>query len=572
LLASAALVTAALAATQTPAGAAGTQTIQAPEMVCAAATPGHRACGAIRLVTRQVSDSTATRLKAAGMARSASTDLGSGPAGGYTPAQLAKAYGLKTGAKTTQTVGIVDAFDDPTVRSDLNTFDSNYGFPAETGRSFKVLNQNGNASPLPTPDTGWAGEITLDVQAVRAICRHCKILLIEAKSNSDSNLAAAVNTAVAKGAKIVSNSYGGPESPADPPTLRQAYNHHRVAILASTGDDGWFGWDHVNQGGSSDNQPQAPASYNTVVGVGGTSLFLNSNGTRAGEQVWNDNGSFDAYGSTIGASLGAAGSGCSNLYNAQRWQQKVSGYKSLGCGSVKRADVDVAADADYFTGFDVFQTYGAVPTGWSTFGGTSLASPLIAGMWGLAGGPHGVKYPALTLYGHFKSTRKNLYDVTIGGTGACDTASTTGCASFFGGNPNAVVGSLVDCAWGPTGPGTLRHRAQCYAQRGYDGVSGVGTPKNSSVFKAIGPHARISVSGTVRKGSKHAFSAARSTDPFPGGSIKQYVWHWGDGHKTTTTQATAKHTYTSKGKVTITLTVTDNYRRSGTTSTKVTVH
>src|SRR4051794_27929415 len=91
-----------------------------------------------------------------------------GPAGGYTPAAFAKAYGINTGRSTNLTVGIVDAFSNPNVRADLAAFDAHYRLPVETGSSFKVLNQDGHASPLPPPNSGWGLEIDLDVQAVRA--------------------------------------------------------------------------------------------------------------------------------------------------------------------------------------------------------------------------------------------------------------------------------------------------------------------------------------------------------------------------------------------------------------------
>src|SRR5581483_3938103 len=123
---------------------------------------------------------------------------------------LATAYGLNNGASTNQTVAIVDAFADPSVKADLNTFDAHYGLPHETSTSFKVITQTGstNLSGV-TPDAGWAGEITLDVQTVRGLCHKCRILLVEANSSSDADLAAGVNQAVHQGAKIVSNSYGG---------------------------------------------------------------------------------------------------------------------------------------------------------------------------------------------------------------------------------------------------------------------------------------------------------------------------------------------------------------------------
>lgn len=543
------------------AGAAGS-TVWVAKPMCAAATPGHRSCLGMRLVRERATGAEQGGVRA-GSARPALSD---GPAGGYTPAQLAKAYGVNVGAAaaSTQTVAIVDAFDDPSVKPDLAAFDTFYGIAAETPSSFRVVNQAGVAGPLPAPDAGWAGEITLDVQAVRGLCRRCKILLVEADSSSNDDLAAAVDEAVTLGAKEVSNSYGGPETDGNTAMVRASYNHHGVAITASTGDDGWYGWDRFNEGVPSDEVPSAPASFNTVVGVGGTSLYLNPNATRAGEQVWNTNGPSDIWGSNFGAALGAAGSGCSTLFAPQRWQRFVAGYGTLGCGSSLRSGVDIAADADPFTGFDVFQTYPNVTGSWETVGGTSLSSPLVAAMWALAGGPRGVTYPSLSLYGHFKGdTKRPTYDVSVGGTGLCDTSTITACSNAAGGNPNDLGAGLVDCAFPSAGAGVLANRAQCYAQTGYDGVSGVGTPAGVRVFTPDGPTAAIKPPGTVTHGAAKVFSAAGSRDPFPGGSITTYRWNWGDGHSTTTTGATASHTYASKGTHTITLTVTDNYGRTG---------
>ena len=164
-------------------------------------------------------------------------DLTSGPAGGYTPAQLAKAYGVNRFAATSQTVAIVDVFNAPTLRQDTNTFDKRYGLPAETSTSLKIVNQSGGTN-LPKPDAGWAGETSLDVQAVRAMCAKCKILVVLGWSDATSNLNKAVIYA-AKHASIVTNSYGMPESDGITSADRAAYNHPGVAILASTGDDGW---------------------------------------------------------------------------------------------------------------------------------------------------------------------------------------------------------------------------------------------------------------------------------------------------------------------------------------------
>ena len=172
------------------AGAAGS-TVWVAKPMCAAAAPGYRSCLGMRLVRERATSANEDVVRA----RSARPALADGPAGGYTPAQLAKAYGVNVNAAaaSTQTVAIVDAFDDPSVKTDLAAFDAFYGIPAETSSSFRVVNQDGNTSPLPTADAGWAGEITLDVQAVRGLCRRCKILLVEADSSSNDDLAAAVD-------------------------------------------------------------------------------------------------------------------------------------------------------------------------------------------------------------------------------------------------------------------------------------------------------------------------------------------------------------------------------------------
>jgi hypothetical protein len=561
---------------------AGTTTVQLPQRLCAAALPGESSCLAIRLVTKQVSSATAAQLREAGLARPAVvSSVASGPAGGYSPGQLAAAYGVNPSAATSQTVAIVDAYDDPTVLADLNAFDAQYGLPAETSSSFKVVNQSGG-STLPSPDPGWSGEITLDVQTVRGLCHACKILLVEANSANNPDLGAAVDEAVSLGARIVSNSYGGTEFPSDPQA--SDYNHPGVAILASTGDDGWYGWDGFNLGAVSNGVPDVPASYSTVVGVGGTTLDLNPNGTRASETVWNDNGPFDAEGyafaNTYGITGGAAGSGCSKIYTAQIWQRDVSGYSTLGCGATFRNGVDIAADADYFTGYDICQNYGNTNSsscGWETVGGTSLASPLVAAMWGLAGGPAGVNYPAMTLYGHFHTAPAQLYDVTVGGTGACDNTDPTPCGNFFGvSNPNTLGFGLLDCQWAASGVAVLANKYQCDAEPGYDGVSGVGTPNGVAPFQPISPSAVIQSPGTLTVGVSHNFSASGSSAPFPGDSITQYKWDWGDGSTSTSAAATASHTYASPGTKTVTLTVTDsdsalNGGRIGSKSIQLTV-
>ena len=147
----------------------------------------------------------------------------------------------------------------------------------------------------------------------------------------------------------------------------------------------------------------------------------------------------------------------------------------------------MSALADPYTGYDIYDsTPNNDVSGWQTFGGTSLASPLMAAMFALAGGAHGVQYPAQTLYKNFKSAgSKDFYDVTEGGNGFCGGSSPAECASIFPSSegPNKYFGAKVDCAFkGTTSTQTGATRA-CDAATGYDGPSGVGTPKGLSGLK-----------------------------------------------------------------------------------------
>src|SRR5213076_992524 len=100
--------------------------------------------------------------------------------------------------------------DDPNAESNLGVYRAKFGLPACTTANgcFKKVNQSGGTTP-PTGNTGWAEEISLDVDMASAICPNCNILLVEASSNSYANLGTAVNRAATMGAKSISNSYGG---------------------------------------------------------------------------------------------------------------------------------------------------------------------------------------------------------------------------------------------------------------------------------------------------------------------------------------------------------------------------
>ena len=393
-----------------------------------------------------------------------------GPAGGLTPADLASAYGyIPAAGGSGQTVAVVDAYDDPAIEADLATFDGEYGLPACTAADgcLEKVGQTGRTTALPPVDTrGWSVEITLDVETVHAVCQGCRILLVEAESESLADLADATNEAVSLGATEVSNSYGGLETEFGA-AEQAAYDHPGVVVAAAAGDSGYLNWDRLLETLEAPGLPDAPASLPTVVAVGGTSLKLTTRGTRASESVWNDSGRPSR--SAEFKQFSATGGGCSTLFTAPAWQQSVAGWASSGCGT-RRLDNDVAADADPYTGFDIYDSYvydAEFKPGWLTVGGTSLSSPLISALYALAGGAHGVSYPAQTVYGHLGQSSA-LYDVRRGGDGYCDGEEARSC-----GEPeaNELLGD-IDCL------GTTA----CDAAAGFDGPSGVGAPKGLAAF------------------------------------------------------------------------------------------
>jgi subtilase family serine protease len=496
-----------------------------------------------------------------------------GPAGGMTPGDLASAYGLTTTGGSGQTIALIDAYNDPNIDADLQAFDTQYGLSSctEAGGCLRVVNQTGGTIlPGNDPDTGWAVEESLDVEAAHSVCQGCKLVVVEASSQSLSDLATAANEAVKLGATEVSNSWGYPEG--DSTTAIQSdFNHRGVVVTSATGDDGYYSFDQL----AATNQDLIPAAYNTVVAVGGTSLFLGQNGVRQSETAWNDNGPQDYYELNIGIPFGAGGGGCSTLFPAQGWQASLSVWASTACASF-RLDADVSAVADPLTGFDIYDSYDGDSStwtpGWGTIGGTSMASPIIAAVYALAGGAHGVPYPAVTLYGR----PGRAYDVTAGGNGWCggEGAAQCGCSNAFlcaDPNPNLNGWGIVDCAWDASGNATAGDRA-CDAQAGYDGPTGWGTPNGLTAFQKTGPTPTISGPTTIANGTSGTWTAT-TKDPFPGGGVVSYSWNWGDGSaKTVTTTGSASHTYTS-GSVTrtITLTLTDNYGVTGAKTYSVTV-
>ncbi len=214
----------------------------------------------------------------------------------------------------------------------------------------------------------------------------------------------------------------------------------RASITSKAGG----GSDPHRLAGSVAEKPSFPASAPDVISVGGTTLHLTAEGTRESEPVWNGDGPANE---NKGSGHVVSGGGCSTVFTAQPWQQNVLGWSGTGCGS-KRLDDDVAADSGF--GLSIYDNYncgkaceeehfGISPYEWRVVGGTSLSSPIVAAMFGLAGGAGGVSYPAATLYSHFGESSA-FFDVTEGGDGYCDAAPESIC-----GKPNTKFGELLDC-------------------------------------------------------------------------------------------------------------------------------
>lgn len=323
---------------------------------------------------------------------------------GYGPAQFRTAYGLPVSASRVQTIAIVDAYNDPNIESDLGVYSTQFGLPACTTANgcFKKVNQAGGTS-YPQTNASWSIEISLDVEVAHAICPNCKILLVEATTNSFANLIAAEDYARTH-ANVVSNSWGGSEFSRETTSAHDGhFSHPGIPITFSSGDTGYGA--------------QYPASSQYVTAVGGTTLSLNSNNTRKSETVWS-----------------GAGSGCSAYEPKPTWQ------KDAGC--IRRTVADVSADANPNTGAAVYDTVKYQGrSGWFKVGGTSLASPIIAAIYALAGNGASTidaSYP----YSH----TSGLFDVTSGSNGTCG-------------------GSYL-----------------CTGKAGYDGPSGLGAPKGTTAF------------------------------------------------------------------------------------------
>ncbi|MDF8264816.1 S53 family peptidase [Luteipulveratus flavus] len=408
---------------------------------------------------------------------------------GYAGAQLQKAYGVNSAIASGNdgrgvTVAVIDAYASPTAAQDLETYSAAHGLPSTKGLFTQdvapgTYNRATNKKQDPQ---GWAGEESLDLEAVHTTAPGANIRYVSAPNNY-RDLDAALNHVVDKhSADIITNSYGyGGEA------LPQGYIKPQldaqiqaategISVFFSSGDSG----DETGGDSSVAPTPDWPASSPWVTAVGGTSLGVAQDGSRQFELGWETARSTLSGGAwTTPAYQYGSGGGTSRLFAQPAYQQGVvpdSLSRTYGGGAM-RVVPDVSALGDPTTGMRVGQTQ-TFPDGHTAYseyriGGTSLASPLYAGIWALAvqkHGAYGLANP--TLY----AARGVSYDITKN-----DRAAYPGAVRVdYKNGVDAAQGYVYTARWFDVDePLTIHVRS------GYDDVTGVGSPNGQAWLDAV---------------------------------------------------------------------------------------
>ncbi|MEV4038875.1 S53 family peptidase [Streptomyces umbrinus] len=397
---------------------------------------------------------------------------------GYTGKQLRAAYGAGRATGKGVTVAITDAYASPTIAADAATYAARHGDAAYGGGQLSQV--------LPTQYTrteecgaaGWYGEETLDVEAVHAVAPASNIVYVGAESCYDDDLLDSLGKIVdGHLADIVSNSWGDIEAN-QTPDLAAAYDQvfqlgaiEGIGFYFSSGDNG----DEVANTGTK--QVDTPANSAWVTAVGGTSLAVGKGDTYKWETGWgtlratlSDDGK--SWTDFPGAYTSGAGGGTSATVKQPFYQRGVvpSALAKANGKQAMRTVPDISAIADPNTGFLVGQTQ-TFPDGTQKYdeyriGGTSLASPVIAGIQALAqqqrgGHPIGFANPAI--YDRYGS--KLYHDVTDRPTGRDLAVARVDFVNAF----DASEGLLTSVR-------SLGKDSSLKAVRGYDDVTGVGSP------------------------------------------------------------------------------------------------
>ncbi|MGA7501980.1 MAG: S53 family peptidase [Isosphaeraceae bacterium] len=293
--------------------------------------------------------------------------VASGPTG-YTPQQIQSAYGINqikfsggtvAGNGAGQTIAIVDAYNDPNIQADLNMFDTHFGLPATTVT--RVNETGGTSYPASDPTGGWELEESLDVEWAHAVAPAANIVLVEASSDSLSDLFKAVSYASDRlGVSVVSMSWGTTEFWGES-AYDSIFNHTGVTFVAASGDSGaWYG-------------PMYPSVSPNVLAVGGTSLTLAAGNTYGSETGWSDStGGFSGFDSDWWT------------YELEPSYQTAT-LQAVGLNYGVRTTPDVSFDANPNTGVAVYDSVSySGQSGWFQVGGTSAATPAWAGLVAIA--------------------------------------------------------------------------------------------------------------------------------------------------------------------------------------------
>lgn len=407
---------------------------------------------------------------------------------GYLPAQLRSAGNLDKSINagyngSGQTIGIVDAYASPTITRDTNDYMLAQGEPLMT--KYKQLapkpSEFNDKADCQQP-SGWQGEQTMDVESAHSVAPGANILY-SGGFNCGGGLDIALSKILDKGlADMVSNSYGYSGEAVGNDVLRGEQNMHiqaageGIGMYFSSGDAG--DESHGLLGG--DPSPDFPASSPFVTAVGGTSEAIGANGEYKGEVGWGnyaDPVTDDEYSSDLpGTYLSGAGGGVSREFSEPDYQKGVvpDSLANKHSGGSSRVVPDIADLADPYTGFQVAirpitdeDSLETGPLEYQTIGGTSLSSPLVAAKMAVASqisGQHlGFANPAI--YQVAKKTSKAFHDVT--------TPDNKKALSYTDDDDNSALITLNQ-------GGTLKTR------KGYDDMTGVGSPKTVQFAKALG--------------------------------------------------------------------------------------
>jgi subtilase family serine protease len=419
---------------------------------------------------------------------------------GYAGAQLQGAYGMQQLIKSGTdghgvTIGVIDAYASPYIEHDANTYFTHVGLPPFKPGQFRQVVAPGtyNRAPNKQQDPqGWAGEETLDIEAVHTMAPGANVVYIGAPNNY-RDMDAIMNRVVDKHlADIVTNSYGYGGEALPPGTIKPSLDTQAqaaaegISLLYSSGDNG----DETGGVAGATPTPDWPASSPLVTAVGGTSLGVSSDNTRLFELGWEtgketlQNGAWSAPKYQYGS-----GGGTSRLFAQPSYQAGVvpSSMSQTYGGKPMRVVPDVSALGDPSTGMLVGETQQA-PNGSNVYdyyriGGTSLSSPLYAGMLALvvqsAGHNLGLANPALY------AARSASYDITK--TERAQLASEQGAATWPGVvRPDYVNG--VDDSNGYVYSVRLLDYDEpltIHVQNGYDDVTGVGSPDGATWLAAV---------------------------------------------------------------------------------------